>query len=101
MTNLIKFSKGMLLAASLTFASLSVSANVNTTPGINQVNSDLIAVLQQAISAQVSAQISAIADEIDREIDIAIERGLIEFGLENNDSDKAGNEQKSVKGEEQ
>jgi uncharacterized protein YaaN involved in tellurite resistance len=95
MINLIKFNKGMLLAASLTFATLSVSAN--TTPSISQVNTYLISALQQAFSTQVGAM----ADEFDREIDVAIEQSLIELGLEDDNGGKASNQQLANNVEEQ
>ena len=83
MTKLNKFSKGMLLAASLTFVSLSVSAN--TTPSVNQVNTDLVSALERALSHQVSM----IGDEINRNISVAIDQGLTELGLENIGGDDA------------
>lgn len=104
MTNLNKFTKGMLLAASLTFASLSTVANANTVanstansaPSVSQMNTDLVAALQYAFSAQITAM----ADEIDREINAAIDSGLVELGLDPSQAGSADKQQKLDNSEE-
>lgn len=79
MTKLTKITKGMLLAATLTVASMSVNANTNiNATSVSPTNNYLVAVLEQALSNQISM----ISDEISRNIDTAIEQGLTELGFE-------------------
>ena len=79
MTKLTKITKGMLLAATLTVASMSVNANTNiNATSVSPTNNYLVAALEQALSNQISM----ISDEISRNIDTAIEQGLTELGFE-------------------
>lgn len=79
MTKLTKITKGMLLAATLTVASMSVNANTNiNATSVSPTNNYLVAVLEQALSNQISM----ISDEISRNIDTGIEQGLTELGFE-------------------